>query len=80
MVDMLGLEETIANEAAEIYFKNKNKTYLSRFPVSRLRGLFPEYIWKEFGYDYRIVFDWTDPNIEFNVQFVNPKNKYFNWI
>ena len=79
MVDMLGLEETIANEAAEIYFKNKNKTYLSRFPVSRLRGLFPEYIWKEFGYDYRIVFDWTDPNIEFNVQFVNPKNKYFNW-
>ena len=79
MVDMLGLEETIANEAAEIYFKNKNKTYLSRFPVSRLRGLFPEYIWKDFGYDYRIVFDWTDPNIEFNVQFVNPKNKYFNW-
>ena len=79
MVDMLGLEETIANEAAEIYFKNKNKTYISRFPVSRLRGLFPEYIWKEFGYDYRIVFDWTDPNIEFNVQFVNPKNKYFNW-
>ena len=79
MVDMLGLEETIANEAAEIYFKNQNKTYLSRFPVSRLRGLFPEYIWKEFGYDYRIVFDWTDPNIEFNVQFVNPKNKYFNW-
>ena len=63
MVDMLGLEETIANEAAEIYFKNKNKTYLSRFPVSRLRGLFPEYIWKEFGYDYRIVFDWTDPNL-----------------
>ena len=79
MVDMLGLEETIANEAAEIYFKNKNKTYVSILPVSKLRGLFPEYIWKDFGYDYRIVFDWTDPNIEFNVQFVNPKNKYFNW-
>ena len=79
MVDMLGLEETIANEAAEIYFKNKNKTYASILPVSKLRGLFPEYIWKDFGYDYRIVFDWTDPNIEFNVQFVNPKNKYFNW-
>jgi len=27
----------------------------------------------------KFAFDWTDPNIEFNVQFVNPKNKYFNW-
>ncbi len=53
--------------------------YLSKFPVNNLKGLFPEYIWNSFGYDYRIVFDWTDPNIEFNVQFVNPKNKYFNW-
>ena len=80
MVDMLGLEETIANEAAEIYFKNiNNEVSFPKFPVSTLRGLFPEYIWKDFGYDYRIVFDWTDPNIEFNVQFVNPKNKYFNW-
>ena len=78
-VDMLGLEETIANEAAEMYFNNKNAEYMSKFPVNNLRGLFPEYIWKSFGYDYRIVFDWTDPNIEFNVQFVNPNNKYFNW-
>ena len=78
-VDMLGLEETIANEAAEMYFNNKNAEYMSKFPVNNLRGLFPEYIWKSFGYDYRIVFDWTDPNIEFNIQFVNPNNKYFNW-
>jgi uncharacterized protein YfaP (DUF2135 family) len=47
--------------------------------VNNLKGLFPQYIWNSFGYDYRIVFDWTDSNIEFNVQFVNPKNKYFNW-
>ena len=78
-VDMLGLEETIANEAAEMYFNNKKAEYISKFPVNNLKGLFPEYIWNSFGYDYRIVFDWTDPNIEFNVQFVNPKNKYFNW-
>ncbi len=78
-VDMLGLEETIANEAAEMYFNNKKAEYISKFPVNNLKGLFPEYIWNSFGYDYRIVFDWTDPNIEFNIQFVNPKNKYFNW-
>ena len=79
MVDMLGLEETIANEAAQMYFLNTEDFNNTKFPVKSLSGLFPEYIWQDFGYDYRIVFDWTDPNIEFNVQFVNPKNKYFNW-
>ena len=79
MVDMLGLEETIANEAAQMYFSNAEDLTLTKFPVKSLSGLFPEYIWKDFGYDYRIVFDWTDPNIEFNIQFVNPNNKYFKW-
>ena len=79
MVDMLGLEETIANEAAQMYFSNAEDLTLTKFPVKSLSGLFPEYIWKDFGYDYRIVFDWTDPNIEFTIQFVNPNNKYFKW-
>ena len=79
MVDMLGLEETIANEAAQMYFSNTKASSFSKFPAQSLSRLFPEYIWQDFGYDYRIVFDWTDPNIEFNLQFVNPNNKYFNW-
>ncbi len=79
MVDMLGLEETIANEAAQMYFSNIEDLNFTKFPIKALSYLFPEYIWKDFGYDYRIVFDWTDPNIEFNIQFVNPNNKYFNW-
>jgi len=79
MVDMLGLEETIANEAAQMYFSNIEDLNFTKFPIKALSYLFPEYIWKDFGYDYRIVFDWTDPNIEFNIQFVNPNNKYFDW-
>ncbi len=27
----------------------------------------------------RIVFDWNDPEAEFDLQFVNPKNKYYKW-
>jgi hypothetical protein len=54
-VDMLGLEETIANEAAEMYFNNKNAKYMSKFPVNNLKGLFPEYIWNSFGYDYNCI-------------------------
>jgi hypothetical protein len=79
MVDMLGLEETIANEAAQMYFSNIEDLNFTKFPIKALSYLFPEYIWKDFGYDYRIVFDWTDPNIEFKIQFVNPNNKYFDW-
>ena len=26
-----------------------------------------------------IVFDWNDPNAEFELQFVNPNKKYFKW-
>ena len=79
MVDMLGLEETIANEAAQMYFLNTEDFNSTKFPVQSLRGLFPEYMWQDFGYDYRVIFDWNDPNIEFNIQFVNPNNKYYNW-
>lgn len=28
----------------------------------------------------RLVFDWNDPQSEFEVQFVNPKKKYFTWV
>ncbi|NER11136.1 TonB-dependent Receptor Plug Domain [Muriicola jejuensis] len=27
----------------------------------------------------RLVFEWNDSEAEFQLQFVNPKNKYFNW-
>ncbi len=27
----------------------------------------------------RIVLDWNDPSADFELQFVNPRNRYFNW-
>ena len=32
-----------------------------------------------FHYDTRLVFEWTDPMAEFDVQFVSPEKKFFNW-
>lgn len=32
--------------------------------------------WK---HDLRIVFEWNDPNVEFDLQFVNPNKKYYRW-
>ena len=78
-VNVLGLQETIVNEASHLYWTNADKLTLTDFPLRTLKTFIPENDWKHFGYDYRIVFDWSDPAVEFNIQFVDPKNKYFNW-
>jgi uncharacterized protein YfaP (DUF2135 family) len=30
-------------------------------------------------YNVRLVFEWNDPEAEFNLQFVNPQKRFFNW-
>ncbi|MEX0289767.1 MAG: carboxypeptidase-like regulatory domain-containing protein [Flavobacteriaceae bacterium] len=30
-------------------------------------------------YDVRLVFEWNDPQSEFEIQFVNPQKRFFNW-
>ena len=30
-------------------------------------------------YNVRLLFEWSDPEAEFNLQFVNPQKRYFNW-
>jgi uncharacterized protein YfaP (DUF2135 family) len=31
------------------------------------------------NYDARVVVDWTSPNVQFELQFVNPKKRFFTW-
>ena len=78
-VNMLGLQETVVNEAAHLYWTKFDKLSQTDFPLKTLKKYVPKNDWKNFGYDYRIIFDWNDPAVEFNVQFVDPKNKYYNW-
>ena len=90
-VEVLGLQKTIANEAYHLYTTNRDAFDFKNFPVDVLKRLLPnidlnkkikqnDFIKpKEFGYDYRVVFDWSDSNIEFNIQFVSPSKKFFNW-
>ena len=78
-VNMLGLQETVVNEAAHMYWTNSNKLALTDFPLKTLKTFIPKNDWRNFGFDYRIIFDWNDPAVEFNVQFVDPKKKYYNW-
>ena len=78
-VNILGLQETVANEAAHLYWTKFDKLSQTDFPIKTLKTYIPKNDWKNFGFDYRIIFDWNDPAVEFNVQFVDPKNKYYNW-
>jgi tetratricopeptide (TPR) repeat protein len=78
-VNMLGLQETVVNEAAHLYFTHLEKLTLTDFPLKTLKTYVPKNDWRNFGFDYRIIFDWNDPAVEFNVQFVGPKKKYYDW-
>jgi len=91
-VEVLGLQKTIANEAYHLYSTNRASFDFKNFPIKILKSLLPDLDInktnvknmpfvksKDFGYDYRVVFDWSDSNIEFNVQFVSPSKKFFNW-
>ena len=78
-VNMLGLQETVVNEAAHLYWTKFDKLSQTAFPLKTLKTYVPKNDWRNFGFDYRIIFDWNDPAVEFNVQFVDPKNKYYNW-
>ena len=91
-VEVLGLQKTIANEAYHLYSTNRASFDFKNFPIKILKNLLPDLNLnktnvknmpfvksKDFGYDYRVVFDWSDSNIEFYVQFVSPSKKFFNW-
>ena len=90
-VEVLGLQKTIANEAYHLYSNNKDAFDFKNFPIDVLKRIIPDIDLskninqksfvtpKDFGYDYRVVFDWSDSNIEFNIQFVSPSKKFFNW-
>ena len=78
-INILGLQETVVNEAAHLYWTKYEKLSQTNFPLKTLKTYIPKNDWRKFGFDYRIIFDWNDPTVEFNIQFVDPKNKYYNW-
>ncbi len=78
-VNILGLQETVVNEAAHLYWTKADKLVSSDFPLNKLKTFIPKNDWKNFGNDFRIIFEWNDPLAEFNIQFVDPKKKYYKW-
>ena len=70
-VDFSGLEKPINNELKHLLALHRGKIDYSRIDAEFLKA--------DFKYDLRIVFDYNDSNSEFDLQFVNPKRKFFKW-
>jgi len=70
-VDFSGLENVITNELQHLLKKHRSKVDFSNIHANYLKA--------DFKYDLRIVFEWNDPNTEFEIQFVNPQKKYYKW-
>lgn len=70
-VDCSGIQELAYNELRHLLAFHKNKVSFEKLP-NELLGL-------NFKKDIRIVFEWTQADVDFEVQFVSPERKFFNW-
>jgi tetratricopeptide (TPR) repeat protein len=70
-IDFTGLLDPIYSELRHLLSKHRTKIDFSKIPQELLTA--------DFKYDVRIVFEWNDPSSEFEIQFVNPKKKFYIW-
>ena len=68
-VDFSGLEQTIQNDLMHLLAFHRSKV--------SYRDLPSEYLIADYDIDRRMVFEWSDPQAEFEIQFVNPDKKYY---
>ena len=69
--DFSGLREVIIDELKHLLALHRSKVDFKSLPADLLKAGFKQ--------DIRLVFEWNDPNTNFELQFVNPQKKYFKW-
>ncbi|MEQ3657119.1 MAG: carboxypeptidase-like regulatory domain-containing protein [Dokdonia sp.] len=70
-LDFEPLKETLENELLHLLAFHKSKVRYQDLPNELLDVRFKK--------DRRLVFEWVDPAMAFEIQFVNPNAKYFKW-
>lgn len=66
----LGLKKTVTREIKNLINKHRSELNVSQVDKHYLVNL---------KYKARLVFEWNIPGAEFEIQFVNPKKRFFNW-
>ncbi|MEO6348985.1 MAG: carboxypeptidase-like regulatory domain-containing protein, partial [Aquaticitalea sp.] len=70
-VDFTGLHLPIIDELKHFLAFHRSEVEFTDLP--------PELLTANFKQDLRLVFEWNDPNAEFEIQFVNPQKKFYKW-
>jgi tetratricopeptide (TPR) repeat protein len=70
-VDCSGIQELAYNE-----FRHLLAFHRAKVPFQKLSN---ELLSLDYKKDIRIVFEWTQANVDFDIQFVSPARKFFNW-
>jgi len=65
-----GLHKRVRTELKDLISTHKTDLDLSQVPAIYLKST---------TYNARLVFDWNDENSEFDIQFVNPQKRFFEW-
>ena len=69
-VNASGISKTLNREIKNLIFEHKAKLNVTSIDPKYLNNL---------KYKVRLVFEWNNPAEEFELQFVNPQKRFFNW-
>jgi tetratricopeptide (TPR) repeat protein len=69
-ISTLGIEKTITNETKNLIALHGEKL--------NTNGVNPKFL-KPIKYKSRIVFEWSDLDAEFDLNIINPQNRFFTW-
>jgi tetratricopeptide (TPR) repeat protein len=67
---------SVIQQAAYNEFRHLLAFHKSKVPFQTLPN---EMLSLDYKHDIRIVFEWTQADVDFDVQFVSPDQKFFNW-
>jgi len=69
-INTLGIDKTITNETKNLIALHGDKL--------NTNGVNPKFL-KPIKYKSRIVFEWNDLDAEFDLNIINPQNRFFTW-
>jgi len=69
-LDASKISKTLYREIKNVVFENKGKINTTNLDPNYLNNI---------KYKVRLVFEWNHPGAEFELQFVNPQKRFFDW-
>lgn len=70
-VNASAISKTLDREIKNLLFKHKNQINTANVDPKYLNNI---------RYKVRLVFEWNQPAAAFELQFVNPQKRFFNWV